>query len=196
MITNKKSFYDFIRPSLFSGKISTKQLEGLEAILEGASKYNLVDLRQLSYVLATVYHETDKTMQPIEEYGKGKAHKYGKKIKYSGKSYSYPDKIYYGRGHTQNTWYEIYEKLSHLKVAIDNNWNFLETPELLLLTEPSVFATFYAMQNGLYTGKKLSDYINDKKTDFVNARRIINGTDKAQVIADIADKFYFALVAK
>jgi hypothetical protein len=32
----------------------------------------------------------------------------------------------------------------------------------------------------------LGDYFNDKVTDWVNARRIINGTDKAAVIASYA----------
>ena len=42
------------------------------------------------------------------------------------------------------------------------------------------------MKEGWYTSKKLSDYINDNKKDYVGARRIVNGTDKAKEIADIA----------
>jgi hypothetical protein len=45
------------------------------------------------------------------------------------------------------------------------------------------------MYQGLFTGRKLSDYINDTKKDYVNARRIINGTDRAQMIADYATSF-------
>ena len=44
------------------------------------------------------------------------------------------------------------------------------------------------MYQGFFTGRKLSDYINDTKKDYVNARRIINGTDRAQ-IADYATSF-------
>jgi putative chitinase len=45
---------------------------------------------------------------------------------------------------------------------------------------------------GLFTEKKLSDYLN-KDTDWINARRIINGLDKAELIAVYAKKFYTAL---
>jgi hypothetical protein len=51
------------------------------------------------------------------------------------------------------------------------------------------------MAAGIYTGKKLSDYIGNGKRDYVNARRIINGTDKAQQIAAIAESFRSALIA-
>jgi len=49
------------------------------------------------------------------------------------------------------------------------------------------------MANGSYTGKKLSDYINDQKCDFAGARRIVNGTDKKDEIAAIAQKFLSCL---
>jgi len=49
------------------------------------------------------------------------------------------------------------------------------------------------MVHGSYTGKKISDYINDKKCDFVNSRRVINGKDKAEEIAAIAQKFLTCL---
>jgi hypothetical protein len=45
------------------------------------------------------------------------------------------------------------------------------------------------MRDGLFTGRSLRHYINGAKCDYVNARRIINGTDKAQAIAGYAAKF-------
>ena len=125
------------------------QLQGLNAILdEWEANPNLTDLRWLAYILGTVYHEVDKTMQPIEEYGRGKGKPYGQKIKYGGGPnkrvpYSNQDKIYYGRGLTQNTWYEIYEKLAKAPRAKAEKWDFLNNPELLLAMKPSVWATFY-----------------------------------------------------
>lgn len=41
---------------------------------------------------------------------------------------------------------------------------------------------------GSFTGKKLSDYINDTRCDYLNARRIINGTDKWELIKNYAEK--------
>ena len=164
------------------------QLQGIDATLTAGA---ITDTRQLAYILATAYHETAKTMQPIEEYGKGKGKPYGEKLKYGGGpnkrvAYSTPDKLYFGRGHTQNTWYETYEKLTAHNT---NGWDFLNNPELLLTMQPSVWATFYAMTTGLYTGRKLSQYFNDTVTDPVNARKIINGLDKADMIAGYYEKF-------
>lgn len=177
MIT-QKTFYDSIR-SLF-GKITEKQLEGMEAILAEWAKRGLTDLRWLAYIFATAYHETARTMQPIAEYGKG-----------LGKKYHNPDpktgKIYYGRGHVQLTWNTNYKKFADLlHIDLYNN------PELALQMDVSVQIMFEGMINGLFTGKELNDYFNST-TDWINARRIINGTDKAKTIADYAETFYKAL---
>jgi hypothetical protein len=52
---------------------------------------------------------------------------------------------------------------------------------------------FIGMKDGLFTGKKFADYFSPAKEDWVNARRIINGTDKAKLIAGHARKFYSAI---
>lgn len=193
---NREQFYTKIKEVDLFKKIYVPQVEGIEAILnEWEVNKFLVDTRWLAYILATVYHETGKTMQPIEEYGKGKGKPYGQKLKYGGGPgkrvpYSKPDKIYFGRGHTQNTWFEIYDKLTK---ANKNGWDFLNNPELLLSMRPSVWATFYGMTTGLYTGKKLADYFDNKKEDWFNARRIINGVDKAELIAGYGRGFYDCL---
>lgn len=175
------------------------QLQGLNAILdEWEANPSLKDLRWLAYILGTIYHEVDKKMQPIEEYSKGQGKPYGQKLKYGGGpnkrvAYSKPDKIYYGRGLTQNTWYEIYEKLTKATRAKAEGWDFLNHPELLLQMKPSVWASFYAMTTGLYTGRKLSHYFDGPLEDWDGARKIVNGTDKAGMIASYAQKFYECL---
>ena len=47
----------------------------------------------------------------------------------------------------------------------------------------------HGFKTGTFTGRKITDYIDAQKTDFVNARRCINGLDKAQAIADVAKKY-------
>ena len=42
------------------------------------------------------------------------------------------------------------------------------------------------MRKGLFTGKKLGDYIGSSGCDYRNARRIINGVDQAARIAEYA----------
>lgn len=187
---DRKKFYDSVRKILFGGKLSASQVEGMDAIIDEYEARKWTDLRWLAYILATAYHEVDKKMQPIEEYGKGKNRTYGYKVKYSGKKYFSPDKIYYGRGYTQNTWFEIYEKLSK---ANKEGWDFLNNPELLLQIKPSIWAMFHGMSTGLYTGKKLSDYFNENKNEPVNARRIINGVDAAIKIKQHYEDFLQAL---
>lgn len=195
---NRKHFYDTVRPSLFKGSMSQLQVQGMEAILNEWDKQALTDVRHLAYILATTYHETAHTMQPIAEYGKGKNYDYGKKLKMGGGPgkripYTTPDQIYYGRGHTQNTWFENYQALTKAAKKAGKDWDFLNNPELLLQMEPSIWATFYGMNTGLYTGKKLSDYFNANVSDPLNARRIINGKDKADLIAGYYRLFLIAL---
>lgn len=190
---NRKHFFDTVRKSLFKGKLNQDQVSGMEAILKEWEKRQLTDLRWLAYMLATVYHETAKTMQPIEEYGKGKNYRYGKKIKRSGILYTCPDKIYYGRGYVQLTWYENYETMGRL-LRLD----LLNQPELALIPEVAAEIMFEGMTKGNsnfgdFTGKSLEQYFNDRKEDPINARRIINGTDKAPLIADYYGLFKVAL---
>lgn len=199
MTINRKHFFDSVRESRFNGALNQGQVHGMDAILNEWEAQGLSDMRWLAYILATAYHETAKTMQPIEEYGKGKNYDYGKKLKMGGGPgkripYTTPDKLYYGRGLTQNTWYDNYRRLTKAAATQGKPWDFLNNPELLLQMEPSIWATFFAMQVGLYTGKKLKDYFNETKEDWINARKIINGLDKAELIAGYARDFMGALI--
>ena len=189
------NFFSEIKTDLFRGKFTQAQVDGINIILK---TFDGSDIRHVAYALATVYHETAETMQPIEEFGKGRGYDYGKKLKMGsgpGKriAYTVPNKIYYGRGYTQNTWYENYLMLTIAAKKAGYNWDFLNNPELLLQPEPSAWAMKYAMVNGTYTGRKLADYFNDERSDSVNARRVINGIDQAQKIARHYEIFYKAL---
>ena len=183
-------FYKEVQEEFFNGKLSTQQYDGIEAIMERWKLSNFTDLRWLAYMLGTVYHETAKTMYPIEEYGKGKGKKYGKKIKQSGEPYTEPDQTYYGRGYVQLTWYENYDRMGRIL-----NIPLLEHPELAL--QPCIAADimFEGMTKsvsfkGDFTGHCLEQYFNETKEDWVNARRIINGLDRAELIAGYAKKFH------
>jgi hypothetical protein len=43
------------------------------------------------------------------------------------------------------------------------------------------------MMRGVYTGRGLNEFVNDRKEDFFNARQVVNGHDDAQEIADLAN---------
>lgn len=146
------------------------------ALIKEAEKAGLLR-NQLAHVLATAYHETAHTMKPIEEQG---SDKYLKSKKY------YP---YIGRGYAQVTWKENYEKVAKLL-----NIDCVNKPDLLLEPEYAVPAIITGMKDGWFTGKKLSDYITLQRSDFKNARRIINGMDKADLIAEYARLYDKALL--
>lgn len=191
MKINRAQFYKNFRK--YFGKLSQLQVDGIEAIFNEWERLKLSDLRWLAYILATAWHETAETMQPIEEYGKGRTRKYGKKIKHSGVAYVFPNKIFFGRGHVMLTWFENYELMGKL-----TGLDLLKNPELALVMENSIKIMFEGMLKGSssfgdFTGKCLEMYFNEKTNDPIGARKIINGTDKAQLIASYHDKFLICL---
>lgn len=182
---NRKKFYNSIRKSLF-GKITTSQVHGMEAKINEWERIGLPDLRWFAYMLGTSYHETDKKMVPIEEYGKGKGRKYGKPV-------GPYNQIYYGRGDVQLTWYENYNTMGGLL-----GLPLTAQPHLALIPEISMKIMFEGMTTGVslrgdFTGHHLGMYFNEYIEDWVNARRIINRMDKAKMIAEISKKFHRAL---
>jgi predicted chitinase len=98
--------------------------------------------------------------------------------------------IFCGRGFVQLTGRRNYKKASD-KLGVD----FVSNPALVMKPAHASAIMFDGMIEGWFTGKKLSDYITATKTDFVNARRIINGTDKAREIAAEAGHYLAALTA-
>lgn len=179
---NRAKFFDGIRNQPFHKKLTAPQVAGVTAILDEWEARGLKDNRWLAYILATTFWETARTMQPIREYGRGAGRAYGNPDRVTGKTY-------YGRGFVQLTWKKNYEKMgSLLRSDLVNN------PDLALDVKIATQILFAGMIGGMFTGKKLMDYFNGKTTDWVGARRIINGTDQAQTIAGIAKQFYADIV--
>lgn len=189
----RKYFFDTVRETLFNGAISFAKVQGMTALINEYERREMNDPRWLAYVLGTVYHETAFTMQPIEEYGKGKGRKYGSKFRINGTAYTEPDHLFFGRGYVQLTWIDNYERMTKAAKRNGYTWDFVNQPELLLDLNISAWAAFHGMYNGFFTGKALADYFNASKTDWEGARKIINGTDKAKKIAEYAIKFHKAI---
>lgn len=185
---NKKNFFDSIRTSLFKGELNHDQVRTMDSFIDFYQTYSggagrVINTSAFAYILATVYHETAKTFLPIAEYGKGKGYKYGIPDPVTGQTY-------YGRGYVQLTWNYNYKKLGDM-FGVD----LLNHPELAMSPPIATKILFSGMNHGLFTGKKLSDYFSDTKKDFIGARKIINGTDKAEMIANYAILFNQALKA-
>lgn len=139
-----------------------------QAVAKEAHAQGISDRNQICYIMATIQHETAATFRPIAEYGGA----------------SRPYAPYYGRGYVQLTWkynYAKYGEMLHLDL-VDN-------PNEVMQPDISLFIIVNGMKDGVFTGKKLSDYISGNQVDFVDARRIINGTDRAELIASYAQEW-------
>lgn len=147
-------------------------------IIDVCRKHGLLR-NQAAYVLATAWHESAHTMKPVREMG-GEA--YLKKKKY------YP---YVGMGYVQLTW-----KANYMRASDELDVDFVANPKLLLKPEYAAPILVIGSRDGWFTTKKLSDYITLYKSDFVGARRIINGTDKASLIAGYAKQYDALLKAE
>ena len=165
---DRTQFLAHVSASLFAGHILPSQSAGITIILDEWDKRGLIDLRWLAYMLATVYWECDRTMQPIREVG-------GSRVRYAP---------WYGRGFVQLTWQANYAKASKF-VGVD----LIANPDLALSPPIAVKILFDGMLDGWFTGKKLSDYSTPNGFDDVGARHIINGNDRDTVIAGIANRF-------
>lgn len=198
-LTNPKAFFDIVRAGILGPTLSAEEVKGCEAILkamEGAP------IAYTAYALATAYHETASTMQPIKEYGgptyftrmydvtgarPQTAVKYGNTCAGDGPKYC-------GRGYVQLTWKNNYERAGK-ECGVD----LVAYPDKAM--DPTVAAKImrHGMDEGWFTGKSFKNYLPIKgkatRGQFSNARYIINGTDKAAKIADHALEFQRALEA-
>ena len=185
---DRDHFFTSVRESLFNGVLSQRQVDGMNYLLDVWERlFADKDIRWLAYALATTFHETAYNMRPLEEYGKGSGQPYG----VTTGPY---EQAYYGRGHVQLTWMENYQKAENFlaeRYAADVPLH--QYPHRMLEDEPSALVLFDGMIWGWFTGVKLADYFNDAEEDPVNARKIVNGLDKAETIAGYYAKFKEAL---
>ena len=65
-----KGGFDIIRKAF--GKLSESQVSAFNHIVSAMDADKSITYPQGAYILATIWHETATTMQPIAEYGKGK----------------------------------------------------------------------------------------------------------------------------
>ena len=186
---NRSFFFDTVRSRLFGGKLKQTQVAGMTAILDYWEKFFTDrDDRYLAYSLATTFHETAFTMQPITEYGKDSYFRKYEGRKDLGNTVKCDGLRYKGRGFVQITGRRNYTVFSKL-MSVD----FVSHPEKVLELENAVWIMFYGMMNGSFTGKGLKDYFNQSKEDWLNARKIINGLDHAAIIGESGKKFYSAI---
>lgn len=202
-LSNPEAFYASIRASdaVFGGTLTGDQFAGCEEDLaRGAGR---LPLAWMAYCLATDYHESNHTMQPIHELGGAKylakydtgrlAAALGNTPEADGDGIKWA-----GRGKPQITGHRNYEHADrrlHELGILGAGESLLADPDLALRGDVASACLVFGMLEGWFTGKTLNHYLPARATpaQFANARRIVNGTDRAQVIAGYAAAFQTAL---
>lgn len=147
------------------------------------------DRRFRAYLLATIRHECAGQWRPIGEFGSPayflKHYWENEHVRKQLGNVEVHDAIRYaGAGYVQITGrrnYKLFGTLLDLPL--------LETPRLALKPEVSFAIATIGMEKGLFTGRKLGEFITPTSCDYVNARRVINGVDHAPLISLYAQQF-------
>ena len=192
-------FFAKLRSGIMGPTLDDDEVTGTSAILEACAG---LPVSWTAYALATAYHETAHTMQPIKEYG---GPKYFHKMydpqgarpdfaKRNGNIYPGDGVKFCGRGYVQLTWRSNYKRAGD-KLNVD----LIGGPDLAMSKDIAALILRHGMKDGWFSGKSFASYLPASgpatAAQFQAARRIINGTDKAALIAQYASKFQDALIA-
>lgn len=208
---DRAKFFAGVRPMF--GALAQSQVDGMTVILDAWQERYLArtPADQLAYCLATTKHETANTMQPIKEIG-NQAY-FTRMYDISGSRPAVARRLgntligdgarFCGRGDVQLTGRANYKNATAKLRAlgfIDDSTDFVTTPDLVMQPRIAALIMFEGMEDGWFTSVKLDDVIDanidgDEHADFIRARRIINGSDRAELIAGYADGFLKALTA-
>lgn len=179
-LAHPEAFYKGVRA--VTGPLNNTRFEIINALLAKAGHWSIA---WLAYGLATAWHES--RLEPVEEIGKGRGRRYGVPGPHGGQ-------VAFGRGLVQLTHPENYARADDeckLEGALVADYGLALRPDI------AVAILVRGMEEGWFTGKKLGDYLPDERgtlAQFTDARRIINGTDRDDLIAGYAMKFQVALV--
>jgi len=192
---DKSAFFASIRRDLFPSGLTPIQVYRIEVLLDACVAADW-PLAFTSYALATSHHETIQWQHMKEVGGEAyfkrmydKAGARPKKAEELGNVNAGDGAKFAGRGYVQLT-----GRSNYVKAGKALGLDLIKEPDKV--EEPTIAAKvlIWGMSTGAYTGKANRDYLAKLPPDYVNARRIINGTNKASVIAGYAKLFQAALV--
>ena len=173
------------------GRLSQATVNGLELLGR-----NMEDDTELSsvpwaaYMLATVKHECANRWMPITEYGRRNyfdkyeaGTRLGRRLGNTEPGDGYR---FRGRGYVQITGRANYARMSKA-LALGEAEDLVRDPDQALRPLIAYRIMSLGMRKGLFTGRKLADYLDDDRCNYKEARRIINGQDQAERIAAYAE---------
>ncbi len=190
----------------FPRGLNDAQYEGFMRIhnraMQGASEARI---QQTAYILATAYWESALTFLPVREglaKSDAEAREYVQKLFEEGKirtNYALPaanGQSFYGRGYVQLTWERNYRRIGdHL---IGDEEIFYNDPDQVLRTDLAAIILVRGMVDGIFSeeGQRLNDFINRDRADYLHARQTVNRMDRAETIANWAEKMEYVLSGK
>lgn len=207
MFDRKHLFY-LLRNAPFGGKLSTMQVKAVGLILDLCEKLAL-PLPFIAYIIATAFHETGGTFNPGKEslnYSasalKSKfsrerisiadAEKYGRKASQKANQSAIANLIYGGAWGLRNLGNKVFgdgwRYIGRGLVQLTGRRNYdiygiADNPEEAMKLEKAVSILVDGMINGRFTGKHLANYFKGGVFNPVAARAVVNGSDKASLIA-------------
>ncbi len=186
-----QDMFDDLRRNLCGGRLTSVQVEGISAITTSWVAHGDAENKaQLAYVLATAFHETAGRFQPVRETLASSDEQAIQRLERAFQAGRLPQvstpywrrdangKSWFGRGFVQLTFQRNYQTLGKA-LGIDLPGN----PDLALEMAVAADILVVGMRDGLFSGRKLSDYFAKDRADWTNARRIVNGLDRADVVA-------------
>lgn len=145
---------------------------------------SITNKNQLAYILATARHESAQ-FRTLTEYASGASYEGRADL---GNTQQGDGVRFKGRGYVQLTGRTNYTLWSKWL-----NQDLVGNPDSLINDRhQSAWILCSGMKFGSFTGAKngnLADYINESKTDYHNARKLVNSLDEAQRIADYAKDY-------
>jgi len=196
---NLRKFFDTTRSSVMGPTLDDNEVSGATAILEAMAG---LPIAWCAYALATSWHETAHTMQPIKEFGG--ANYFFRRYDIQGQNPRLARQLgntvpgdgiqFAGRGYVQLT-----GRANYAKAAAKLNVQLIGNPDLAMDRNVAADILRHGMREGWFTGKSFQSYLPAAglatAAQVQAARRIINGTDKAILISKYAMAFQDALKA-
>jgi len=197
--------YDFLRVNKMLGpKISASEFEGCDTVIRACARGGW-GISWVAYALATTYHETNGTMQPIKEIGgpayftkmydiqgdrPAKARELGNLTPGDGARYP-------GMGYVQLTGRGNFTKATAKLRALGFDVDLVAEPHRAMEPEIAAVILVSGMREGWFTGRDIDDDLPATGpaglTQFTLSRDIINGRDKQEMIARYAVDFQTGL---
>lgn len=199
MTFRPRKFFDHARNGILAPTLSEDEVSGCIAILEAMQG---LPKAWVAYALATSFHETAHSLQPIKEFGgnnyffrrydiQGQNPRLARQL---GNTQAGDGVKFAGRGYVQLTGRTNYQKAA-TKLGVD----LVNDPDLAMSKDIAALILRHGMREGWFTTKRFDTYLPAAglatAVQFQAARRIINGTDKQALIANYAVEFQKALVA-